>query len=281
MADNARHLTFHTNFPHFSPPTFPKKNYISVLFLFKNDQKRMSENKPTTQAHPHMKEWSQELKGQNSWTMFKVISEFVEGFETLNVIGPCVSIFGSARTKPDNNYYKLAIDIARRLTIEGYGVITGGGPGIMEAGNKGATLYGGKSVGLNISLPFEQNNNAYIDNDKNLHFRYFFIRKVMFVKYAQAFVALPGGFGTIDEVFEVLTLIQTKKINKVPVILVGTKYWSGLKEWMFEVMQEQEHNISPGDLDLLPLTDDPEEVIKIINDFYGHTNKLKPNFELL
>lgn len=240
----------------------------------------MSENNTTTQ-HPHMKEWSQELKGQNSWTMFKVLSEFVEGFETLNVIGPCVSIFGSARTKPDHPHYKLAIEIARRLTIEGYGVITGGGPGIMEAGNKGASLYGGKSVGLNISLPFEQNNNLYIDNDKNLHFRYFFIRKVMFVKYAQAFVALPGGFGTMDEVFEVLTLIQTKKINKVPVILVGVKYWSGLKEWMYEVMQEQEHNISPGDLDLLPLTDSPEEVIQIINDFYGHTNKLKPNFELL
>ena len=170
-----------------------------------------------------MKQWARNIKGENSWTMFKVISEFVDGFETLNEIGPCVSVFGSARTKPDHPYYKKAVDIGRLLTEAGYGVITGGGPGIMEAGNKGASLYGGKSVGLNIDLPFEQNHNAFIDPDKNLDFRYFFVRKVMFVKYAQAFVALPGGFGTMDELFEVLTLVQTTKIKPVPIILVGDR----------------------------------------------------------
>jgi uncharacterized protein (TIGR00730 family) len=185
----------------------------------------------TIQPHP-MKQWGRSLQGENSWTMFKVLSEFVEGFETLNQIGPCVSVFGSARTKPDQPYYQLAVEIAKQLTEAGYGVITGGGPGIMEAGNKGAALAGGKSVGLNINLPFEQSHNPFIDPDKNLNFRYFFVRKVMFVKYAQAFVALPGGFGTMDELFEVLTLIQTQKISPVPVILVGTKYWQGLKDWI-------------------------------------------------
>ena len=227
-----------------------------------------------------MKQWTR-LKGENSWTMFKVISEFVDGFEKMNHIGPCVSIFGSARTKPDHPYYKLAVDIARRLTEEGFGVITGGGPGIMEAGNKGAALYGGVSVGLNIDLPFEQNHNPFIDGDKNLEFRYFFVRKVMFVKYAQAFVVMPGGFGTMDEMFEVLTLIQTKKITPVPVILVGTKYWSGLQNWIQEVMLEGEHNINPVDMDLMPLTDDPEEVVRIINDFYSQrASELMPNYEL-
>lgn len=229
----------------------------------------------------HMKQWGKQIKGENSWTMFKMISEFVEGFETLNELGPCVSIFGSARTKPDNPNYKLAVDIARLLTEEGYGVITGGGPGIMEAGNKGAHLYGGKSVGLNINLPFEQGHNKYIDADKNLDFRYFFIRKVMFVKYAQAFVALPGGFGTMDELFEVMTLVQTGKISKVPIILVGSEYWNGLKDWINDVMLEQEHNINTKDLDLMPITDDPVEVVKIIHDFYNEKDdELKPNYDL-
>lgn len=228
-----------------------------------------------------MKTWGKALKGENSWTMFKVISEFVEGFETLNSQGPCVSIFGSARTKPDHPYYKTAVEIARLLTVEGYGVITGGGPGIMEAGNKGAFLTGGKSVGLNINLPFEQSHNAFIDPDNNLNFRYFFVRKVMFVKYAQAFVALPGGFGTMDELFEVLTLVQTGKITKVPIILVGSSFWNGMKEWITEVMLEQESNISPQDLDLLPIVDDPADVIKIISDWYGeHAEMLRPNYEL-
>lgn len=228
-----------------------------------------------------MKEWGHALKGENSWTMFKVLSEFVEGFETLTEIGPCVSIFGSARTKPDHPYYELAVEIAAQLTNAGYGVITGGGPGIMEAGNKGAALAGGKSVGLNINLPFEQNNNPFIDADKNLNFRYFFVRKVMFVKYAQAFVALPGGFGTMDELFEVLTLIQTGKITKVPVILVGAAYWSGLKDWLRDIMLGQENNINAVDLDLLPIVETPAEVTEIIDDFYTRQHQeLGPNYNL-
>lgn len=230
--------------------------------------------------HP-MRQWGKQLKGENSWTMFKVISEFVEGFETLNQVGPCVSIFGSARTRPDHPYYKVAVDIARLLTEDGYGVITGGGPGIMEAGNKGASLYGGLSVGLNINLPHEQGHNQYIDLDKRLSFRYFFVRKVMFVKYAQAFVALPGGFGTMDELFEVLTLVQTGKISHVPIVLVGSSYWSGLKEWIKTVMLEQEHNVDADDLDLMPITDNPEEVVRIINQFYASKGEeLRPNYEL-
>lgn len=223
------------------------------------------------------------MKGENSWTMFKVISEFVEGFEVMNNIGPCISIFGSARTKPNQKYYQLAVDVAKRLTDEGYGVITGGGPGIMEAGNKGAAMNGGTSVGLNIDLPFEQSHNPYINPDLNLNYRYFFVRKVMFVKYAQAFVVLPGGFGTLDEMFEVLTLIQTKKITAVPVVLMGKSYWTGMKDWITEVMLGEENNISPNDLDLLPITDDPEEVVNIINKFYekgGDGHKLEPNYEL-
>ncbi|MCB0587637.1 MAG: TIGR00730 family Rossman fold protein [Phaeodactylibacter sp.] len=228
-----------------------------------------------------MKPWGRQLKGENSWTMFKVISEFVDGFETLNEVGPCVSIFGSARTKPDNPYYKKAVDIARLLTEAGYGVITGGGPGIMEAGNKGAHIYGGRSVGLNINLPFEQGHNQYIDSDCNLDFRYFFVRKVMFVKYAQALVALPGGFGTMDELFEVLTLVQTNKITRMPIILVGEGFWSGLKSWIEEVMLGQFHNINPEDLSLMPITDSPEEVVQIINDFYTEKGEeLGPNYEL-
>ena len=226
------------------------------------------------------KQWTQKIKAENSWTMFKVISEFVDGFETLNQVGPCVSIFGSARTKADHPNYKLAVDIARLLTEEGYGVITGGGPGIMEAGNKGASLYGGPSVGLNINLPFEQNNNQFIDNDKNLNFRYFFVRKVMFVKYAQGFVVLPGGFGTLDELFEVLTLVQTNKISKLPIVLVGSYYWTGLKDWMRNVMLELEHNISSKDLDLIPILDKPEEVVQYINEFYRQQGQLGPNYEL-
>lgn len=236
-----------------------------------------------TAAPRRMKQWTK-MKGENAWTMFKVMAEFVDGFEILNNIGPCISIFGSARTKPDHPYYKKAIDIARRLTEEGYGIITGGGPGIMEAGNKGAKLYGGASVGLNIDLPFEQHHNPYIDVDKSLNHRYFFVRKVMFVKYAQGFVVLPGGFGTMDELFEVLTLIQTGKITKVPVVLYGSSFWNGLKDWIKNIMLEQEHNVNADDLNLLPITDDVEEVVKIINEFYAADNegnhKLAPNYEL-
>ncbi|NND06363.1 MAG: TIGR00730 family Rossman fold protein [Saprospiraceae bacterium] len=229
----------------------------------------------------HMREWTQ-MKGENSWTMFKVLAEFVEGFERLNRIGPCISIFGSARTRPNQPYYQMAVGIAKRLTDEGYGIITGGGPGIMEAANKGASEAGGVSVGVNIDLPAEQGYNQFIDPDKLLNHRYFFVRKVMFVKYAQAFVVLPGGFGTLDELFEVLTLIQTNKITRVPIILLGSKFWSGLISWIKTVMLEQEHNISPKDLDLFYLTDDPEEVIRYIDDFYSkdHRGELKPNYDM-
>ncbi len=235
--------------------------------------------KDTDKATPRkMREWS-EIKGENAWTMFKVISEFVDGFEVMNNIGPCVSIFGSARTKPENFFYQKSVEIAGRLTEEGYGIITGGGPGVMEAGNKGAYQKGGVSVGLNIDLPFEQHHNPYIDSDKNMNHRYFFVRKVLFVKYAQAFVVMPGGFGTLDEMFEVLTLIQTKKIDRKPVILFGVKYWQGLKEWIKFAMEDYEQNITPGDLDLMPLTDDVEEIVQIINDFYKE-DKFKPNYSL-
>lgn len=229
---------------------------------------------------PKKKKWA-EIKAENSWTMFKVISEFVDGFEVLNQVGPCISIFGSARVKPDHPFYQLAVDIAKRLVEEGYGIITGGGPGIMEAGNKGARMAGGSSVGLNIHLPFEQNNNPYIDSGLNLNFDYFFVRKVMFVKYAQAFVVLPGGFGTMDELFEVLTLVQTNKITPVPVILVGKAYWSGLKDWITQVM-EQEKKISPEDKHLLNLVETKEEVVEIINRYYSEEKegRLKPNYNL-
>jgi uncharacterized protein (TIGR00730 family) len=227
-----------------------------------------------------MKQWTQ-IKGENAWTMFKVIAEFVDGFESLNRIGPCISIFGSARTKPDSPHYQTAVKIAQRLTDVGFGIITGGGPGIMEAANKGASLQGGVSVGLNIDLPFEQSHNPYIDNDKNLNHRYFFVRKVMFVKYAQGFIVLPGGFGTLDEAFEVLTLMQTKKITPVPVILVGSAFWTGLKEWITTVMLEKENNISREDLDLIPIMDDPDDVVKYINDFYADRDDLlSPNYNL-
>ncbi len=228
-----------------------------------------------------LKQWS-EIKGENSWTMFKVLAEFVDGFEKLNRLGPCVSIFGSARTKPDNPTYQLTIDIARALVNEGFGIISGGGPGVMEAANKGAYLEGGLSIGLNIELPFEQSGNQYIDPDKNLQHRYFFVRKVMFVKYSQAFVAMPGGFGTLDELFETLTLIQTNKISPVPVVLVGTKFWSGLKDWIVETLLSKYNNISEKDLILMPIVDKPEEVVQIISDFYGESSEheLKPNYQL-
>lgn len=228
-----------------------------------------------------MKKWSK-IKGENSWTMFKVIAELVDGFEKLNSLGPCISIFGSARTKPVQEYYQLTVEIARTLVNEGYGIISGGGPGIMEAANKGAYLEDGLSVGLNIELPFEQSGNQYIDPDKNLEHRYFFVRKVMFVKYSQAFIVMPGGFGTLDELFETITLIQTEKISKIPVILVGSEFWTGLKKWVSDVVLNEFGNISPDDLDLLPIVDTPQEVLSIIQNFYGESsdNRLEPNYTL-
>jgi len=222
------------------------------------------------------KTWN-EIKTNDSWAIFKVMSEFVDGFEKMSRIGPCVSIFGSARTKVGDKYYELAEEISYQLTQQGYGIITGGGPGIMEAGNKGAHRGKGISVGLNIELPFEQKDNPYIDRDKNLEFDYFFVRKVMFVKYAQGFVAMPGGFGTLDELFEAMTLIQTHKIGKFPIVLVGSEFWNGMLDWIKKVLLEQHGNISESDLDLFHIVDTAEEVVEIINTFYNK-HLLSPNF---
>ena len=221
------------------------------------------------------KDW-QEIKAHDTWQIFKIMAEFVDGFEKLSKIGPCVSIFGSARTKPDHKYYHLAEDIAFKLTKEGYGIITGGGPGIMEAANKGAKTAGGKSVGLNIELPFEQSSNPYIDPDKLITFDYFFVRKLMFIKYAQGFVVLPGGFGTMDELFEALTLIQTKKIAKFPIVLVGKEYWAGLFDWIRETLIT-EKMVDEKDLNLIFLAEDAEQAVNHINEFYSRY-LLKPNF---
>ena len=218
-----------------------------------------------------------EIKVTDSWQIFKIMAEFVDGFEKLARIGPCVSIFGSARTDKESPYYKLAEDCARLLTERGYGVISGGGPGIMEAANKGAYEAGGKSVGLNIDLPFEQFHNKYIDRDKLLEFDYFFVRKVMFMKYSQGFIVLPGGFGTMDEMFEALTLIQTGKIARFPIVLVGTDYWKGLMDWATNTMLETEKNINAEDLNLFRLVDTAEEAAEHIFRFY-EKYVLKPNF---
>ena len=223
-----------------------------------------------------MKDWN-DIKSHDSWEIFKIMGEFVEGFERLSRIGPCVSIFGSARTDYNNQYYKIAEELAFQLTKNKFGVITGGGPGIMEAGNKGAKRGGGKSVGLNIVLPFEQMPNSYIDNDKIINFDYFFVRKVMFIKYAQGFIVLPGGFGTLDEMFEALTLIQTQKSGKFPVILIGKAFWSGLINWIRDVLLKEENNISPEDMELIKIVDTPNEAVQLINDFYKKY-QLQPNF---
>ena len=223
------------------------------------------------------KNWNA-IKTADSWQIFKIMSEFVEGFDSMSKIGPCVSVFGSARTKPENQYYQSAEEIGYLLTQKGYGVITGGGPGIMEAANKGAKRGKGKSVGLNIELPFEQSHNQFIDNDKLLNFDYFFVRKVMFVKYAQGFIVLPGGVGTLDELFEAITLIQTEKIGRFPIVLVGSSYWQGLLDWIKVTMLESEHNISPEDLDLFNIVDTPTEAVEIIEEFYKKYT-LKPNFQ--
>jgi len=217
-----------------------------------------------------------EVKAQDSWSIFKIMSEFVDGFETLSKIGPCVTIFGSARTKHDHPFYQLAVDTAYKLTKKGFGVITGGGPGIMEAANKGAQAAGGKSVGLNIELPFEQKSNPYIDQDKLLSFNHFFVRKVMFMKYSQGYIVMPGGFGTLDELFEAITLIQTNKLVRFPIVLVDKEYWQGLLDWIRASLLA-EHNIKEEDLELFKLVDSPAEAVDIIEDFYTKY-ALKPNF---
>jgi hypothetical protein len=223
-----------------------------------------------------MRDWA-ETRAHSSWQIFKIMAEFVQGFEVLSRIGPCISIFGSARTQPDHKYYELTVEIAQKLSKEGFGIITGGGPGIMEAGNKGATLAGGKSVGLNIVLPFEQEGNKYVSKETSIDFDYFFVRKVMFTKYSQGFIMMPGGWGTLDEFFEVATLIQTQKFLKIPMICVGRDYWCGLFDWMRTIMLEKESNISPGDLELIKIFDTADEVVEYIAEFYTH-NKLQPNF---
>lgn len=223
-----------------------------------------------------LRDWT-ETRAHSSWQVFKIMAEFVEGFEQMAKIGPCISIFGSARTKPGNKYFELTVEIAKRLSEEGFGIITGGGPGIMEAGNKGANMAGGRSVGLNIELPFEQNPNPYIDRDKNLNFDYFFVRKVMFAKYSQGFVMMPGGFGTMDEFFEIATLIQTGKFTHTLMICMGSAYWKGLFDWMRATMLDEEANISPGDLEMIKIFDTADEVVTYLREFYTH-NKLQPNF---
>lgn len=220
------------------------------------------------------KDWN-EIRTNDSWAIFKIMSEFVEGYEKMARIGPCVSVFGSARTQPSNPYYQQAVETSRLLVESGYGVITGGGPGIMEAGNKGASEGKGRSVGLNIVLPFEQSSNQYVNHP--VDFDYFFVRKVMFVKYTQGFITFPGGFGTLDELFEALTLMQTKKIDIKPVVLFGTEYWKGMVSWIEEVMLNNEGNINLKDMDLLKMTDDPKEAVLHINNFY-ESHPLRPNF---
>lgn len=221
------------------------------------------------------KTWNEQMT-TDSWAVFKIMSELVDGFETLSKIGPCVSIFGSARTSQNHLYYKTAEEIAYLLTKKGFGVITGGGPGIMEAANKGAHFAGGKSVGLNIDLPFEQVPNPFIDQDKFINFNHFFVRKVMFMKYSQGYIVLPGGFGTMDELFEAITLIQTHKLVRFPIVLVSKEYWQGLFDWITNIMLK-EKNINAEDLNIFSIVDTPAEAVAVIDEFYKKY-ALKPNF---
>ncbi len=211
------------------------------------------------------------------WRVFRIMSEFVAGFEKMAELGPAVSIFGSARVKKNDKYYKMAERMAELLAQNGLGVISGGGPGIMEAANKGAKKAGGASIGFNIELPHEQKPNDYIDPDKLLTFNYFFVRKMMFVKYSQAFIVMPGGYGTLDELSEAITLMQTKKTSAFPVVLIGSEFWSGLMDWIKHVMLEQYGYIRPSDLDFMRLVDTPEDALKIILDFYAEYD-FAPNF---
>ncbi len=222
------------------------------------------------------KTWN-EIKSEDSWRIFKIMAEFVEGYEKLSRIGPCVSIFGSARITSDSVYYKLAEQVSYKLTQFGYGIITGGGPGIMEAANLGAKRGLGRSVGINIALPYEQSANLFIDHDKLITFDYFFVRKTMFMKYAQGFIVLPGGFGTFDELFEALTLIQTEKIGRFPIVLIGTDYWGGLVDWIKKTMLEENKCIHQDDMNLFHVVDEPDEAVEIINNFYSKY-LLSPNF---
>ncbi len=223
-----------------------------------------------------LKNWN-EIKTNDSWSVFKIMGEFVDGYEKMSKIGPCVSIFGSARTDSNDTYYNLTTEIAKKIVNLGFGVITGGGPGVMEAANKGAKEALGSSVGLNIELPFEQHDNPYIDEDKSLDFDYFFVRKVMFIKYSQGFVVMPGGFGTLDELFEALTLIQTKKAERFPIILVGSEFWNKCYNWIKEELVLKYNYISAKELDLISIVDSSDDVIKILSDFYNKKS-IRPNF---
>lgn len=232
-------------------------------------------NKSNDNQHVTLRTWA-ETKAHDSWSVFKIMSEIVDGYETLGKIGPCVAVFGSARTRPGDKCYHKAEELAYLLTKKGFGIITGGGPGAMEAANKGAHIAGGKSVGLNINLPFEQTANPYIDPDKLIQFDYFFTRKLMFMRYAQGYVVLPGGFGTMDELFEAITLIQTHKLVNFPIVLISKDYWGGLVTWIKEIMLA-EGKISEKDLDIFHLVDTIEEAVTVIDDYYRKYS-LKPNF---
>lgn len=239
------------------------------MALNTNDENRQQK------VHPIPDHYEQRVE-QDIWSVFKIMGEFVDGYDKLHRIGPCVSVIGSARLNSSNPYYEQAIETARKLTELGFGIITGGGPGIMEAGNRGAKDGTGKSVGLCIDLPFEEEANTYVDHNYKIKFRYFFARKVMFVKYSQGFVAFPGGLGTLDEFYEALTLMQTRKIDQLPVVLFGSRYWQGLVEWMRETMVA-EGTISEADMDLFYITDDPDDAVNHIYEFY-QKNQVKPNF---
>lgn len=247
---------------------YSEKNNNAMMIDGMNEEERIREAIKE-------KTWNEQMT-TDSWAVFKIMSELVEGFETLSRIGPCVSIFGSARTTQQHAYYRLAEETAYLLTKKGFGVITGGGPGVMEAANKGAHFAGGKSVGLNINLPFEQIPNPFIDQDKFINFNHFFVRKVMFMKYSQGYIVLPGGFGTMDEMFEAITLIQTHKLVRFPIVLMSKMYWQGLMDWINNTMLP-EQNIKSSDLDIFSVVDAPHEAVAVIDEFYNKY-ALKPNF---
>lgn len=230
------------------------------------DNNEINEQENKLKNSFRQKPWDETVT-KDSWMIFKIMAEFVDGYEKLAAIGPCVSIFGSARLKQGSKYYEMAVEIAEKITKIGFGVITGGGPGIMEAGNKGAHIAHGRSIGLNIELPFEQHFNPYIEKRYSMDFDYFFVRKVMFVKYSQGFIVMPGGFGTLDELMEALTLIQTKKIGRFPIVLVGSEFWGGLLEW-FEKTLLKEKMISEPDLELYRVVDTADEAVAHIKAFY-------------
>ncbi len=223
-------------------------------------------NESILQNSFRQKTWD-EIVTKDSWMVFKIMAEFVDGYEKMAKIGPCVSIFGSARLKPESKYYEMAVEIAEKITKIGFGIITGGGPGIMEAGNKGAFNAEGRSIGLNIDLPFEQHFNPFISKMYSLNFDYFFVRKVMFVKYSQGFIVMPGGFGTLDELTEAITLIQTNKIGKFPIVLVGSEFWGGLLDWFKETLLK-EGMIAENDLELYRVVDTADEAVEHIRAFY-------------